>query len=101
MSLSPGTPAPAGEASISRRHWLVPLCFALFSFEIGLFLVVFPWMDSWSLNYFAGIAPGLEDLWEEPAFRGAVTGLGFVNIYVAMVQLFGLFRRRQSSSTPT
>lgn len=99
MSLSPETPPqiPADpsldQPEGPRRHWLLLLCFALFSFEIGIFLVVFPWMDNWSLNYFAGASPRLEDLWEEPALKGAVSGLGMVNIYVAILQLIRLFRR--------
>ena len=99
MSLSPQTPpspSAGSEAVLTeqpRRHWLLLLCFALFSFEIGIFLVVFPWMDNWSLNYFPGAFPGLEDLWEEPALKGALSGLGIVNIYVAILQLIRLFRR--------
>src|SRR6184192_1852134 len=98
MSLTPETPhsspaEPAIERDDRPRNWLVLLCFALFSFEIGIFLVVFPWMDKWSLNYFPGAFPRLEDLWEEPAFKGAVSGLGMVNIYVAILQLIRLFRR--------
>jgi hypothetical protein len=94
MSLTPDSaPLKAGpEPDQLRRNWLLLLCFALFSLEIGIFLMVFPWIDRWSLNYFADM-PTLENLWEEPAFRGAVTGLGFVNIYVAILQLFRLFRR--------
>ena len=92
------TPDPAVEIAPpqTRPSALLILCFALFSFEIGLFLVVFPWLDYWSVNYFAGVFPALEDIWEEPAFRGAITGLGFVNLYVAVSQLLRLFRRRSA-----
>jgi len=96
MSLTPDpAPPPVEESSAStnRRNWLLILCFAVFSFEIGLFLVVFPWLDNWSLNYFPGAYPFIEDLWEEPAFRGALMGLGFLNIYVSISQLMRLFRR--------
>ena len=100
MSLSPQTPnsspVPEQEAP-PRRHWLLLLCFALFSFEIGIFLVVFPWMDNWTLIYFPGAFPRLEDLWDEPALKGALSGLGVVNIYVAILQLFRLFRRSDPS----
>jgi hypothetical protein len=56
---------------------LLRLCFAIFTFEIGLFLTVFPWVDIWSLNYFSG----------------AITGLGLVNIYVACAEVLRIFRR--------
>jgi hypothetical protein len=96
MSLSPQIPnsSPVAEQEAQpRRHWLLLLCFALFSFEIGIFLVVFPWMDNWTLSYFPGAFPRLEDLWDEPALKGALSGLGVVNIYVAILQLLRLFRR--------
>jgi hypothetical protein len=100
MSLSPQIPNPSSvpepEAQ-PRGHWLLLLCFALFSFEIGIFLVVFPWMDNWTLNYFPGAFPRLEDLWDEPALKGALSGLGVVNIYVAILQLLRLFRRSGAS----
>lgn len=54
-------------------------------------------MDNWSLNYFPGAFPRLEDLWEEPALKGALSGLGMVNIYVAILQLIRLFRRSDPS----
>jgi hypothetical protein len=90
-SAAPPTPEPAPSP---RRHWLLVFCFALFSFEIGLFLTIFPWLDSWTLNYFPGAFPALENIWDEPAFRGAITGLGCVNLYVAASQLRALLRRR-------
>ncbi|HVO97132.1 MAG TPA: hypothetical protein VMT15_03655 [Bryobacteraceae bacterium] len=69
------------------------ICFALFAFEIGLFLVVFPWQDSWTLNYLQAISPAIANLWDEPSFKGLVTGLGFVNIYISLLQISRLFRR--------
>jgi len=102
MSLTP-EPASApdskpGSVSETRRPLpraprLLRLCFAIFTFEIGLFLIVFPWVDIWSLNYFSGWLPALQNMWEEPYFRGAITGLGLVNIYVACSEVFRLLRR--------
>ena len=100
----PLTPEPAstpdstpGSLSDTRRSRRTPrllrLCFAIFTFEIGLFLTVFPWVDIWSLNYFAEWLPALENVWEDPAFRGAITGLGLVNIYVACAEVLRLFRQ--------
>ena len=67
--------------------------FALFAFEIGLFLVVFPWLENWDVNYLQGVIPQLRNTWNDPYFRGAVTGLGFINIYIACLQVFYLIRR--------
>ena len=104
MSLTP-EPAPVpdsapgltGESrrSSPRTPRLLRLVFAIFTFEIGLFLVVFPWVDIWSVNYFSGWLPALENMWDEPYFRGAITGLGLVNIYIACAEVLRLFRRSE------
>ena len=102
MSLSPEaltspdvTPeaSPQTAARQNRRRVIVGLFFALLAFETGLFLVIFPWMENWEFNYFQGVFPPLENIWDDPYFRGAVTGLGFVNIYIACLQIFNLIRR--------
>ena len=104
MSLTPepapapdSVPSPSGEIRpvSSRTPRLLRLVFAIFTFEIGLFLTVFPWVDIWSLNYFSGWFPALENIWDEPYFRGAITGLGLVNIYVACAEVLRLFRRSE------
>lgn len=110
MSLTPET-KPASEAARSslpaepprkqsgglrRRIWLI--LFAIFAFEIGTFLVAFPWMDSWSLNHLPTFFPGHEiefqDLWDDPYFRGALSCLGLVNVYIALREALQLIRRR-------
>jgi hypothetical protein len=93
---APTTPpgSPGGEIRRSTRApRLLRLVFAIFTFEIGLFLTVFPWVDIWSLNYFSEWIPALENIWLDPYFRGAITGLGLVNIYVACAEVVRIFRR--------
>jgi hypothetical protein len=104
MSLSPenvppfSTPeaAPAEAPKVVRR-WqarLLGICFALFTFEIGLFLVIFPWMDdTWDLNYFNSVLPALQAVWDDPYFRGALTGLGLVNIFIACQEVIRALKR--------
>ena len=85
----------AEEAPVRNRrpNRLLGICFAIFTFEVGLFLVVFPWTDTWNLNYFQGILPVLRDVWDLPYFRGAVTGLGCLNVYLAGLEVIRLVRR--------
>lgn len=82
-----------------RRLWMG--FFALLAFEIGAFLVVFPWMDSWSLNhlpaFFPSIQPDFQDLWDDPYLRGAVSGLGLINLYIAVRQVADLVRSARKS----
>jgi len=79
-----------------RPRWLsrlLTICFALFAFEVGMFLVVFPWMDSWNFNYFQELFPSIQDFWSDPYFRGTLSGLGLLNIYVACRAFIQVFRK--------
>jgi len=97
LAAAPDAPvpeSPADEIPQKPGHGrLLIICFSIFAFEIGLFLVIFPWMDAWNTNYLQDLAPSLQQLWNEPYFRGGLTGLGFVNIYIAWRQTLGLLRR--------
>jgi hypothetical protein len=93
---------PAAPPEYRWYHKLSSLLFAIFCFEMGLFLLIFPWVDSWSLNYFGYFAPSTYDqaswaetwrgVWLSPYFRGAVSGLGLVNMYISLSEVFRLRR---------
>jgi hypothetical protein len=88
----PPLPEPPPRQGFSRsRVW--GICFTIFCLEIGAFLTVFPWLDSWQLNHFPTMFPSLLDLWNDPYFRGAVSGLGLVNLMIAAAQANHLLRR--------
>jgi hypothetical protein len=78
----------------SWYHKLATLLFIIVCFEVGVFLLVFPWMDYWSNNSIAGIAPWVRIIWDSPYFRGALSGLGLVNIYISLAEVFRLRRPR-------
>ena len=58
--------------------------FILLAFEVGLFLVMFPWSATWENNFFLNSIPGLKDFLMSYYIRGAVSGLGFVNVFMAI-----------------
>jgi hypothetical protein len=91
MSLTPEQAPPGTQKTWPRR--LLHITLALFTFEIGLFLTIFPWTEYWNFNYFQMVIPALQSIWDQPAFRGALTGLGIVNIYLACMQVVQSFRR--------
>lgn len=62
------------------------LCLIVFAFELGLFLLVFPWMKSWELSWVAVHSQYFAKLWMSPYFRGAISGLGLLNIYIAFAE---------------
>ena len=74
----------------------------MFCFEMGIFLLVLPWTEVWETNYFSWIAPGSgwwRGLWMSPYARGAVSGLGLLNIYIAFVEVFRLRRFAAENTT--
>ena len=75
-----------------RRYRLLHYLFALFTLEVGLFLLVFPWTDTWLFNYFQDSSDLLSNVWQDPYFRGAVSGLGVVNVYLAVVEFVRTLR---------
>ena len=98
----PPLPARPVRAPGTLRRRLWGLLFAIFAFEIGSFLVVFPWMDSWSLNhlpsFFASNQIAVQDFWDDPYFRGALSCLGFLNVYIALGEIVRLIRRSKQAA---
>jgi hypothetical protein len=62
--------------------------------ESGLLLVLIPWSAFWDRNYFVGWSPALGALLTSNYFRGAITGLGLVNVWAALAELGDLFGSR-------
>jgi hypothetical protein len=87
----------AGPVALGRRpqrwyHKLSAILLVAFCFEIGLFLVIFPWTPVWDVNYLGAIVPQWHQLWDNLYLRGAISGLGVVNLYIAVLELYRLRR---------
>ena len=63
---------------------------------IGVVLLVFPWSEYWDNNFFSNLIPMFRNLWDNSYVRGAVSGLGIVNIVIAFSELFRLRRFSKS-----
>jgi len=61
-------------------------------FEMGALLLYLPWSSFWENNYFLFHYPWLMRIVLHPSLRGAVSGIGVLDIFVA----FGLFNSRPS-----
>ena len=61
---------------------------------MGLLLILIPWSAFWDRNYFSQAGPALHDLIVSNYARGAISGLGLVNVYAALVALGELFGSR-------
>jgi hypothetical protein len=66
--------------------------FIAFCLEIGLYLLIVPWTEYWDGNYFSGLLPQMKEYWDNLYVRGAVSGMGVVNLYISLVEIFRLRR---------
>jgi hypothetical protein len=66
-----------------------------FFLEVGLLLVILPWSVFWERNYFTHVWPVLEPFVTNNFVRGAVTGLGVVNLFAGAADLMGVFAIRE------
>jgi hypothetical protein len=88
-------PPPAEESRSGGYRWYhkaAALVYIFFCFELGIFLLVFPWVDMWQQNFFSGIAPSWYQVWNSPYLRGAISGLGVLDVGISFVELFRLRR---------
>ena len=68
--------------------------------ETGLLLILIPWSAFWERNYFFEWSPVLGGLMTSNYARGAVSGLGLINVWAALSELadmFGSSRTNQQS----
>ena len=66
--------------------------------ETGLLLVLIPWSAIWDQNYLARVVPGLGALIINNYVRGAVSGLGLVNMWSALAELADLVTSRTAAT---
>ena len=79
---------------------MMRLLLIVFYVEVGLVLAVVPWSAYWERNYFADILPVFHAIITNYFFRGAVSGLGLVNLAAAIAELRSLLAgRRMRHST--
>jgi hypothetical protein len=85
-------PQPAPSRKGRGLQITLALLIVIVCLELGLFLLVFPWTDYWTSNYFATFIPKYFWLWESSYFKGAISGLGVVNLSICFTEIFRLRR---------
>ena len=85
-------PIPVRRPDYHWYHKMSAVLFITFCLEVGIFLVVFPWTPWWDANYFSGLLPTLHQYWDNMYLRGAVSGLGVVNLYISLIEALRLRR---------
>jgi hypothetical protein len=85
-------PIPVERPRYRWYHKTAGVVFVSFCLALGLFLLIFPWTDLWEANYFSTWIPEWHQYWDNLYVRGAVSGVGVVNLYIALVEMFRLRR---------
>jgi hypothetical protein len=81
--------APSQEPRMNR--WLAIL-YVVICFEMGASLFLFPWVPLWSQNFFVGHYPWVFDLAQNYYIRGAISGLGLIDVFLAFHEIWRLRR---------
>jgi hypothetical protein len=66
-----------------------------------LALIVIPWSTFWDRNLFVDWWPAVREVVANHFVRGAVSGLGVVNLAAGVAELVGLFSRRRRETLVT
>lgn len=65
------------------------MLYVLICLEVGIFLTLIPWTQSWERNYFLQAYPYIRPILLDPTVRGAIAGLGVANIYLGLNEVIG------------
>jgi hypothetical protein len=97
--MNPETPQlPQEDVAPQERRpaWaekLAAVLFCIFCLELGTFLLVYPWIDTlWNRNWLFQLLPDWRPVLLSQHFRGAVSGLGILNLFVAFLEIIRLRR---------
>ena len=93
----PTLPADNGAANRSR-FWQVILI--LLALETGLFLLFVPWSASWDDYFLPGYFSPLRPILGSHYVRGALSGLGLINLWVGLDEALGWHSGPRAKSTP-
>ncbi|RZP29292.1 hypothetical protein EVA25_01910 [bacterium] len=64
----------------------------LYFVEVGLVLLIAPWTVYWERNIFVEMYPALEPYLLVQTVRGAVSGLGLINLFAAVTEFGSIVR---------
>ncbi|MEJ2110201.1 MAG: hypothetical protein P8Z37_09875, partial [Acidobacteriota bacterium] len=63
------------------------IIYILFSIEAGIFLLWLPWLSFWDTNFLTYYYPQVLPVLTNSFFKGAVIGLGIVNIMIGIHEI--------------
>ena len=75
---------------------VLPVLLTLLYLEVGVLLVLIPWASVWTKNYFVHQFPWMAAVANNYFVRGAVSGIGLADVWLAAYELWHLRRRARS-----
>jgi len=76
------------------------ILYVILCFDVGVFLFILPWIDLWSKNYFVHHYALVESIARNYVIRGAVSGVGLADVWLAVFELWRLRRELGLVQTP-
>lgn len=76
----------------------VPLFFALYCVEAGLFFTIVPWTTIWTLNPVLHSSLAVAMWADNPFVRGFVSGVGLVHLIVGIRDLLRIVQARREGA---
>jgi hypothetical protein len=83
LSIAPRSDKPL----LDVLEWICQTLHIILSLYFGVALLALPWLSAWEDNYFLYILPKLRPIVTNSFFKGAVLGLGLVNILIGMQEI--------------
>ena len=84
--------------AIRSRFWQLVLI--LLALEIGLFLIFVPWSPAWDEFFLRGYLSPLRPILRSHYVRGALSGLGLINLWVGIDEALGWSRHAPPEPRP-
>lgn len=75
----------------------IPLFFAIYCLEAGIFFTIVPWTRIWTLNPLLHQHLQIGMLADNPFVRGFISGLGVVHLIIGTRELLRLMRARKGA----
>ncbi len=105
LPISPSAADSQTPKAVSPRprpggSWVWQILYILYCLEVGVLLIFLPWLDIWDNNYLLYSYPAFQPVFTNSYFKGAVLGLGLVNIAIGIQEIARVKRilRRPSST---
>jgi len=79
-------------------YWIWNISYITYSLWVGVFLLYLPWLKIWDNNYLLYMYPQIRAFVSNPFLKGAVLGLGIVNILIGfheIGQIWEYWKRHQ------